>query len=108
MDRNEVERAVLMQGSMYGFQNRYYGELLRRYPDRFCPACTVDPYMTDAAQTMEYFFEEKGFHAAKFEVSSGGGLMGCHDPFDLAGSKMRPLFDIIESHHAPVALMWAT
>ena len=38
----------------------------------------------------------------------GGGLMGCHDPFDLAGSKMRPLFDIIESHHAPVALMWAT
>ena len=35
MDRNEVERAVLMQGSMYGFQKRYYGELLRRYPDRF-------------------------------------------------------------------------
>lgn len=30
--------------------------------------------------------------------------MGCHDPFDLAGSRMRPLFDIIEAHRAPVAL----
>lgn len=43
MGRNEVERAVLMQGSMYGFQNRYHSELIRRYPDRFCPTCTVDP-----------------------------------------------------------------
>lgn len=104
MDRNGVERAVLMQGSMYGFQNRYHSELIQKYPERFCPTCTVDPYMTDAVQTMAYFFEEKGFRAAKFEVSSGSGLMGCHEPFDLAGPKMRPLFDIIEAHHAPVAL----
>lgn len=104
MDRNGVERAVLMQGSMYGFQNRYHAELIRRYPHRFCPTCTVDPYMTDAAQTMQRFFEEQGFRAAKFEVSSGGGLMGCHDPFDLAGPRMRPIFDILETHHATVAL----
>lgn len=104
MKKYEVERAVLMQGSMYGFQNRYYAELIETYPERFCPACTVDPYMTNAAETMEYFFEKKGFRAAKFEVSSGGGLMGCHDAFDLADSKMRALFDIIEAHHAVVAL----
>lgn len=104
MDRNDVERAVLMQGSMYGFQNRYHSELIERYPDRFCPTCTVDPFMTDAAKTMERLFEERGFRSAKFEVSSGGGLMGCHDPFDLAGPRMRPLFDIIEAHGATVAL----
>lgn len=104
MDKNDVERAVLMQGSMYGFQNIYHAELLREYPDRFCPTCTIDPYMTNAAETMAHFFDDLGFKAAKFEVSSGGGLMGCHDPFDLAGKEMRPLFDIIEAHNAPVAL----
>ena len=104
MDKNDVERAVLMQGSMYGFQNLYHEEILKKYPDRFCPTCTIDPYMTNAAETMEDFFEKRGFKAAKFEVSSGGGLMGCHDPFDLAGKEMRPLFDIIEAHNAPVAL----
>lgn len=104
MDKNDVERAVLMQGSMYGFQNLYHEEILKKYPDRFCPTCTIDPYMTNAAETMEDFFEKRGFKAAKFEVSSGGGLMGCHDPFNLAGKEMRPLFDIIEAHNAPVAL----
>lgn len=104
MDKNDVERAVLMQGSMYGFQNLYHEEILKKYPDRFCPTCTIDPYMTNAAETMEDFFEKRGFKAAKFEVSSGGGLMGCHDPFNLAGKEMRPLFDTIEAHNAPVAL----
>lgn len=103
MDKNDVERAVLMQGSMYGFQNIYHRELLKKYPDRFCPTCTIDPYMTNAVETMEGFFEE-GFHAAKFEVSSGGGLMGCHDPFDLAGPVMMPLYRIVNAHKGTLAL----
>ena len=42
MDKNEVERAVLMQGSLYGFQNQYHAQLMQTYPDRFCPSCTAD------------------------------------------------------------------
>ena len=103
MDKNDVERAVLMQGSMYGFQNRYHQELLEKYPDRFCPTCTIDPYMTNAVDTMEHFFDI-GFHAAKYEVSSGGGLMGCHAPFSLSGPEMMPLYKIAEKHHGVVAL----
>ena len=49
------------------------------------------------------FFEKKDFHTAKFEVSSGG-LMECYVSFHLVGPKMCPLFEIAESHHAPVAL----
>lgn len=33
MERYGVQRAVLMQGSMYGFQNRYHSELIPKYPD---------------------------------------------------------------------------
>lgn len=47
MDHHEVEKAVLMQGSMYGFQNQYHYEIMKKYPDRFCPSCTVDPFMTN-------------------------------------------------------------
>jgi predicted TIM-barrel fold metal-dependent hydrolase len=104
MDRNEVERAVLMSGSMYGFQNRYHGEILKKYPDRFCPSCTIDPFMTGYMQAMERNFEELGFRLAKFEVSSGGGLMGCHDPFDLSGDRMMAIYKLVERHHGVVAL----
>lgn len=104
MDEHDVERAVLMHGSMYGFQNRYHYEILKKYPERFCPSCTVDPYMTNHMETLKYYLEEQGFHLVKFEVSSGGGLMGCHEPFDLAGDRMMEIYRLIEKNHGVVAL----
>ena len=59
MDRNDVERAVLMNGSMYGFQNIYHEELLEKYPDRFCPSCEVDPFATNHMKALERFLWEK-------------------------------------------------
>ena len=104
MDRNDVERAVLMNGSMYGFQNIYHEELLEKYPDRFCPSCEVEPFAPNHMETLHRFLEEKHFHLVKFEVSSGGGLMGCHDPFDLSGDRMMEIYKLIEKHKGVVAL----
>ncbi len=104
MDRNEVEKAVLMNGSMYGFQNIYHEEILEKYPDRFCPSCEVDPFATNHMEALTRFLEEKHFHLVKFEVSSGGGLMGCHDPFDLSGDRMMEIYRLIEKNHGVVAL----
>ena len=104
MDRNDVERAVLMNGSMYGFQNIYHEELLEKYPDRFCPSCEVEPFATNHMETLHRFLEEKHFHLVKFEVSSGGGLMGCHDPFDLSGDRMMEIYKLIEKNKGVVAL----
>ncbi|MBR2529140.1 MAG: amidohydrolase [Blautia sp.] len=104
MDKNDVEKAVLMNGSMYGFQNIYHEELLVKYPDRFCPSCEVDPFATNHMQALERFLAEKHFHLVKFEVSSGGGLMGCHDPFDLSGDRMMEIYKMIEKYHGVVAL----
>lgn len=104
MDRNEVSKAVLMQGSMYGFQNQYHYEIKEKYPDRFCPACTVDPFMTDCLSTLSFLLKERGFGLVKFEVSSGGGLMGCHEPFALDSERMMRLYELIDSQNAVAAL----
>lgn len=104
MDQNEVERAVLMHGSMYGFQNQYHYKLLQKYPDRFCPSCTVDPYMTNHMETLRHFLEDLKFHLVKFEISSGGGLMGCHDPFSLVSLRMMEIYGLIEKNRGVLAL----
>ena len=90
MDRNDVERAVLMNGSMYGLQNIY--------------ATPSKVLMTQHVEMLKRFFEEKHFHLLKIEVSSGGGLMGCHDPFDLSGDRMMEMYKIVEKNHGVVAL----
>ena len=60
--------------------------------------------MTNHMETLKYYLEEQKFHLVKFEVSSGGGLMGCHDPFDLAGERMMEIYRLIEKNKGVVAL----
>lgn len=104
MDSNDVDKAVLMQGSMYGFQNQYHYELLNRYPERFCPSCTVDPFMTNHLETLNFLLKERNFRLVKFEISSGGGLMGCHEPFQLNSPRMMEIYRLIAKNHGVVAL----
>jgi predicted TIM-barrel fold metal-dependent hydrolase len=104
MDRNDVEKAVLMQGSLYGFQNRYYKEVMDRYPNRFLPACTVDPFMREHMKVFRRFFDELGFRVAKFEVSTGGGLMGANDPFCLDGPRFSEIAKVVSDHKGVLVL----
>ncbi len=85
LKKQGVERAVLLQGSFYGFQNEYSLESARRYPDLFVPACTADVYAQQSMEILERFVCGEGVRIIKFEVSEGGGMMGYHTPFALDG-----------------------
>ena len=92
MDRNNVEKAVLLQGNYIGFQNQISYEAMRDYPDRFAAACTYDPYCGKVEEIRKHLFEEQGFRIVKFEVSNGSGLMSYHPPVALNGSVMDECF----------------
>lgn len=99
MDRNEVERAVLLQGNYIGFQNLYSYDAMQKYPDRFAAACTYDPYCVKTEEIRRHLFEELGFRIVKFEVSNGSGLMSYHPPVQLNGSVMDEAFSHANDHH---------
>ncbi len=44
MDKNGVEKAVLLQGNFYGYQNYYTHLAVKKYPDRFAGAGAYDPF----------------------------------------------------------------
>jgi hypothetical protein len=60
--------------------------------------------MTNAMETLTYYLEELKFHLVKFEISSGGGLMGCHDPFSLVDDRMMEIYKLIEKNNAVLAM----
>ena len=78
-----VEGAVLLQGSFYGFQNEYTYEVVKKYPDFFIGAGTFDPFARCADKIYERITQGFGMKAVKFETSTGGGLMGYHDDYDI-------------------------
>ena len=84
LKENGVEKAVLLQGSFYGFANEYVAEAMRAYPDMFVGAGTFDPMARYADQIYDRLTQELQFPIIKFETSTGGGFMSYHHTFDIA------------------------
>ena len=92
MDAHGVEKAVLLQGNYFGFQNLYTYEAVRTYPDRFAGAASYDPFSVQAEKIKAHLFDELGFRIVKFEMSSGSGLMANHPAIDLDGEIMHQAY----------------
>lgn len=92
MDAHGVDKAVLLQGNYFGFQNLYTYEAARAYPDRFIGAASYDPFSAQAEKIKTHLFDELGFRIVKFEVSSGSGLMANHPLVDLDGEVMHQVY----------------
>lgn len=89
MNENNVEKAVLLQGQFFGFQNEYTAQAVKKYPDRFVGAGAYDPYCLNAEAVKKHLFNELNFKIVKFELSNGSGLTAYHPPIDLNGAIMR-------------------
>ncbi|BDR57571.1 amidohydrolase family protein [Xylocopilactobacillus apicola] len=83
MKENGIEKSVLLQGSLNGYQNYYSYQTVKKYPDKFIAAFSVDPFADNAMRIVKRHVEDLGFRAIKFEISQGGGLHGYHHPFRL-------------------------
>ena len=85
MAENDIERAVLLQGSLNGYQNYYTYQAVKKYPDKFIGAFSVDPFAENYYQILTRHVEQLGFRAIKMEISQGGGMHGYHftTPFRL-------------------------
>lgn len=92
MDENGVEKAVLLQGQFFGFQNEYTAEAVKKYPRRLVGAGSYDPFCAKAEEVRRRLFKELGFKAVKFEMSNGSGLMAYHRPIELDGEIMNECY----------------
>ena len=93
MNQFHIDMAVLLQGGFYGFQNSYIMQIAQKYPKRFYPVGTLDPYSNQSEQILSNLIDTLGFRALKFELSSKYGLIGYHLGFKIDGNEMQPIFE---------------
>lgn len=97
LDWGGVERAVLLQGPMYGECNQYALEALRRYSDRLVGAAYFDPWLAESRQTFASTLDSPGFCAVKLECSVPSGLCGIHPEAQLGDPDLDWLWQEIQS-----------
>src|ERR1041384_2017553 len=53
MDANGVDKAVMIQGAAYLYNNRYMADCRARFPDRLAAVALLDPRAPGAADRLE-------------------------------------------------------
>ena len=104
MDRNGVDKAVLLQGGLYGFQNEFVFEVVSRFPKRFVGSGTFDPLCKGAERILDRLIEDFRFRILKFELSSGAGLMSFHETLEIDGPQMEIVWQRAASQDVVVVL----
>jgi len=99
-----VDRAVLMQGPLYGDMNDYYAEVLERWPDRFLGVALVDPMDEQAPALLNLLIHERGFRAVKLEMTDSLGLCSRYPDFNLASSRLVWLWETISQAKLSITL----
>ncbi len=57
MDANGVDKAVMVQGAAYLYDNRYMADCRALFPDRLAAVALLDPRAPGAADRLEEFWE---------------------------------------------------
>jgi predicted TIM-barrel fold metal-dependent hydrolase len=104
MDAHGIAKAVMLQGSFYGFCNEYTFEAQQKYPDRLYGMGTFDPYAYEAQHIMEHLIKNSKFRGLKFETSRGFGLMGYHPDFRLDSDLMTPVWEFAQKEQIVISL----
>jgi predicted TIM-barrel fold metal-dependent hydrolase len=104
LDAHHVEKAVLLQGHFYGFQNDYVKEAVEKYPTRLIGSGILDPYCVNAAEILQYLLDDLGYRILKFEFSTGAGLMGYHPDFKIDGPEMKLIWTTAAERELVVVL----
>lgn len=80
LDEAGVAKAALVQpATVYGFDNSYAADTLKRYPGRFAGVASVDFLAPDAVETARYWIRDRGFSGVRLhpdEAATGGAAQG--------------------------------
>lgn len=104
MNTYGVSKAVLLQGSLYGFGNDYVHEAQEKYPQRFFGMGTFDPYCSEYPRIMERLIRDFKFRGFKFEISKEFGLTGYHPDFKIDEDSMRPIWEYAQKENLIISL----
>jgi len=68
MDDAGVSHAVLVQPSVYGWDNSYLCDCLDHWPDRFAGVCLIDPDAADPRKELDHWCGERGCQGVRLNI----------------------------------------
>lgn len=104
MEDTGISHAVLIQPSLYGYDNSYVADCVNQYPDQLIGVGCVDVFSETAAGQLRYWVEERGLRGVRLlPISDPHNELlvqqGTYEVFEQAGSLGIPISLFIAPRH---------
>lgn len=80
MDSIGISKAILVQPSVHGYDNKYIADTIRRYPQRFIGVCRVRPSKPNAVLELQKLANEDGFRGLRLNLRQDADLRVWDNP----------------------------
>ena len=100
MNKNGVEKTVLVQVIHYRWDNSFVSHTVRKYPHKFVGVGRINPEDPSAADHLSYWVEEHGLQGMRLSpsIDSSGDWFSRPD-------LMGPIFSRAETHNIPILIL---
>ena len=107
MDLAGVNQTVLVQPSVYGWDNAYLCDCLERFPQRFVGVCLVNPRSPEAGAALRHWCAERGCRGVRLNTigeANAAWLLGTAPAslLEMAVALAVPVALQMQPRHAPV------
>jgi predicted TIM-barrel fold metal-dependent hydrolase len=93
LDTLHIEKAVILQGYLYGYFNEYVSETVKKWPDRFIGSMLLDPMTENVLDTLQHAAEELQLRVLKFECSEATGILGIYPDLKLDSERFMSIWE---------------
>lgn len=104
MDREGVDKAVLLQNPTFGINNEEIANAIGQYPERFIGTVQADPMHAGAAETIRKFAGMPRQNILKVEMSEDWGWSGIYPGLKLDETPMTNLWEEVAAHNFQVII----
>ena len=100
MNKNGVEKTVLVQVIHYRWDNSFVSHTVKKYPHKFVGVGRINPEDPSAADHLSYWVEEHGLQGMRLSpsIDSSGDWFSRPD-------LMGPIFNRAEKHNIPILIL---
>ena len=100
MNKNGVEKTVLVQVIHYRWDNSFVSHTVKKYPHKFVGVGRINPEDPSAADHLSYWVEEHGLQGTRLSpsIDSSGDWFSRPD-------LMGPIFSRAEKHNIPILIL---
>lgn len=99
-----TDKAVLLTSNIYGYENDYLSDCVKRFPERFVAVGSLDPLASNSLETLDHLLLALDLRGINLYLGPHAGLLATRPEFRLDDQRLIDLWKLLERQEATLTI----